>query len=124
MHTLEIIDTRVCVAYREPMQDKPILLVNYWPTTESKADIEQFWPKWIGHEVTTNHIDGGLFTIKMGEQPFSGWHTIQLVDGPKTKSIKTIEQEIPCPKVRKGIETRYRYGKWEKYLKTRGWVPA
>lgn len=30
---------------------------------------------------------------------------------------------IPCPKVRSGIETRYRHGAWEKLLKT-GWVLA
>lgn len=31
---------------------------------------------------------------------------------------------IPCPKVRAGIETRYRDGRWEKYPKSSGWVPA
>jgi hypothetical protein len=30
----------------------------------------------------------------------------------------------PCPKVKKGVEVRYRSGLWEKYLRTRGWVAA
>ena len=29
---------------------------------------------------------------------------------------------LPCPKVRAGVETRYRDGRWQKYLKARGWV--
>lgn len=42
-------------------------------------------------------------------------------------AAETAEQtvdDLPCPKVRKGIETRYRYGKWEKYSKREGWVTA
>lgn len=36
------------------------------------------------------------------------------------------EEPIPCPKVRKGTETRWSgvNGQWEKYLASRGWVPA
>jgi hypothetical protein len=37
----------------------------------------------------------------------------------------TIEScNFPCPKVRANIETRYRDGVWQKYLKTKGWVAA
>ena len=32
-------------------------------------------------------------------------------------------EPVPMPKVRKGIETRYRNGRWEKLLK-KGWVAA
>ena len=34
------------------------------------------------------------------------------------------EQEVPRPKVRKGIDLRYYLGKWEKYSKREGWVRA
>ena len=34
------------------------------------------------------------------------------------------EQPIPQPKVRKGIEARYRNGRWEKYTKAHGWTAA
>jgi hypothetical protein len=34
------------------------------------------------------------------------------------------ERPLPCPKVRAGVETRYHDGRWEKYLKARGWVAA
>lgn len=42
-------------------------------------------------------------------------------------AAKTAAQTVTplsCPKVRKGIETRYRSGVWEKYLKQSGWVRA
>lgn len=35
----------------------------------------------------------------------------------------TEEIPLPCPKVRTGIETRYRDGRWQKLLRD-GWVPA
>jgi hypothetical protein len=35
---------------------------------------------------------------------------------------ESVVAPYPCPKVRRGIETRYRYGQWEKRLKT-GWTP-
>lgn len=34
------------------------------------------------------------------------------------------EADFPCPKVRGGLETRYRYGIWEKCTKAHGWVRA
>ena len=42
------------------------------------------------------------------------------------KAMRVDAEPFPCPKVRKGIETRYYYGQWEKYLKSskRGWVLA
>ena len=41
-------------------------------------------------------------------------------------SLEPIVEPIPCPKVRKGTETRWHKwnGRWEKYLKTQGWVQA
>lgn len=31
---------------------------------------------------------------------------------------------VPCPRVRAGVETRYRHGRWEKLTKRAGWVAA
>jgi hypothetical protein len=42
-------------------------------------------------------------------------------DSEATEQITT---PIECPKVRKGIETRYHLGRWEKYSKREGWVRA
>lgn len=44
-----------------------------------------------------------------------------------TADVLAFEQvhiSIGCPKVRKGIETRFHAGVWQKYLKAEGWVKA
>lgn len=33
-------------------------------------------------------------------------------------------EPVACPKVRKGVETRYHFGRWEKFLKADGWIAA
>lgn len=44
-----------------------------------------------------------------------------LPQGGKTRPEFTEETPFECPKVRRGIETRYRDGRWQKLLKS-GWV--
>ena len=34
------------------------------------------------------------------------------------------ETPYPAPAIRKGVESRYQNGRWEKYLQTKGWRPA
>lgn len=46
-----------------------------------------------------------------------------LPQGGATLNIVCEVTDVPIPKVRKGIETRWRYGKWEKLLRT-GWTAA
>ena len=41
-----------------------------------------------------------------------------------TKAVKVETFDIPCPKVRAGLPTRFRDGRWQKCLKSQGWVPA
>ena len=50
---------------------------------------------------------------------------IDLINGPKTESTKTFICVIPCPTVKKGINTRWNGSKglWEKELK-KGWCTA
>jgi len=43
---------------------------------------------------------------------------------PRGQAVKVLETPIACPKVRKGIETRWYRGTWQKYLKAQGWVIA
>lgn len=40
-----------------------------------------------------------------------------------TEAVKVEETPVPCPKVRKGIATRWYRGRWEKLLKS-GWTIA
>ena len=49
-----------------------------------------------------------------------GW-TVQF--GSNCQAESATERDVPCPKVRKGIETRWHNGEWQKMLKG-GWVRA
>ena len=61
----------------------------------------------------------------VGRAPWGPWPiNVRLVNGGRTQAIKREIEPIPCPRVRAGIETRYRSGRWEKYLKREGWVRA
>lgn len=42
--------------------------------------------------------------------------------GVKAELVETVS--APGPKVRSNIETRWYRGRWEKYSKVKGWVPA
>lgn len=46
-----------------------------------------------------------------------------LQNGGQTLPIATVSAPIPCPKVRRGVQVRYRDGVWQKCLK-KGWVYA
>jgi len=74
-----------------------------------------------GNEVFPRHRGySGVYALRIA--PYQ--HVdLYLVDGGKTQSIETITEDIPCPKVRNGIETRFENGRWEKLLKT-GWKLA
>ena len=49
----------------------------------------------------------------------------ELLGGGSAKSISLVEEPLPCPKVRKDIETRWNSSReqWEKLLR-KGWVAA
>ena len=66
---------------------------------------------WI--QTAQSFLYPNLFTLLVGP-PATG----------KTQAIKQEQVPVPPPKVRAGIETRYRRGQWEKYLKSKGWVAA
>ena len=50
--------------------------------------------------------------------------SIYLSDMGKTIPIETLIKEVSCPKVRKGIEVKWKNGCWQKYLRSAGWVSA
>ena len=69
-------------------------------------------------------LGGGCYEVKYLGIAYGGGTTLRLPDGGQTKPFKVIESDYPCPKVRKGIETRYHDGVWQKYLRSEGWIAA
>lgn len=91
---------------------EPIRYTNYW-IINGWAN-RKYWDQEIG--------------LKVDYQSGRGWVRGDFTGrGILYRTVSTyagiMEQEpIPPPKTR--VETRYRYGRWEKYLKSKGWVPA
>ena len=97
--------------------DKPEMVMQHWPIGICDRGIE------LSSHEGAEVLKGGCsyeYTLRIAAYEYV---RIYLKDQGQTQSIHTYSVLIPCPKVRKGIETRYRNGFWEKLLKS-GWVAA
>lgn len=119
-------DDWVCIVWTSSTWGKPELVSHWWPVAGGCGRRDH--PEWadvIGLPATSSSIGSGDFSVKVGGPGLGGyWRGLRLRDGPQTQPIRTDIVPYPCPKVRKGMETRYRDGRWQKYLKTEGWVAA
>lgn len=120
--TLEDLAGDLVVADRYLCSDKPEVIVNYWPTGLSTRDFVRNYAYELPIELHNNGIGQGSYSIirGIGLTPI----TVRLVNGSKTQCVKQDIVPIACPKVRAGIATRFRNSRWEKYLKSQGWVSA
>jgi hypothetical protein len=111
----------LCVRNADTYSDRPELTVLYWPIEHGRLrDYREAFPE-LGTE-TQLYGDRGSYTFYRGMGHYSPILTLQ--DGGATKPVKTETIPVPAPKVRKGIETRWYRGAWQKYLKAEGWVLA
>lgn len=95
------------VRYESFQYSEPVKVITRWKIIKVQGKIEEGLVAQYG-EMNIWHTYNGY-----------GNHTQFL-----TNKEGTIEQiPIPCPKVRKGIRTRWMNERWEKELK-QGWVPA
>jgi hypothetical protein len=118
---LEYRDGWLCLRVAEPMFNEPQLVTLWFPIErENPGDRAVL-------DLTGCHgsMHGGRVSFRMGTSSTAAWAQERpLPDGGKTVAIASMVTPIPCPKVRAGIQTRYRNGRWEKYLKSAGWVAA
>ena len=105
----------LCIKWETADYYKPIMIVDYFPIMRCSRDD---WHHLEGREASR---DGrGIYAVS-SPHSYDPWR-FRLWEGGETTPIKREEEPIPAPKTR--VETRYRYGKWDKYLKSRGWVEA
>ena len=106
---------QICVVETGNMHDKPEAVESWWPTGRPSVDFTD------DERAAAMIIKGGYgYTFRV---PGIGYW----IDCPMHGDTRPVNVEIlpiPRPKVRRGIETRYRDGQWQKRLKSRGWVPA
>jgi len=106
-----------CIRSPYNMHNEPKVSICHWPIgrTSQRVDLTYY----EGCEVSKKGYTG-IYALRIA--PYQ--HVdLYLIDMGKTQSIETTIEDIPCPKVRKGIETRWENGRWEKLLKS-GWKPA
>lgn len=119
--TIEYRDGWMCVKTVDTNFNEPVQVTQYWPICRASAYDIQLCDL-TGCEAEFDH-NGNVY-YKMGHSTSAIWSRNQcLYDGSKTVCIATDSAPLPCPKVRKGVETRYRNGRWEKCLRT-GWTAA
>lgn len=103
---------------REEYDDwlEPFRITYLWPLQQTpRSYVEHL----IGQEVRSNSASYA-YSFTWGGRD----HIFRLPDGGQTKALSMTKAPVPCPKVRAGIETRWRGGYWQKYLKAKGWVAA
>lgn len=123
--TLVDLDGELCIAWTDDYEVKgvPSRVTNYWPTGARTAPFCNVYGYTLPAAVRS--LTSGRYELIPQVQPFYGNRLIvQLIDGGTTKAIKHTIEPIPCPKVRAGIETRWRDGYWQKHLRSKGWVAA
>ena len=102
---------------------EPKTYYHYWSTGINTYDfIRNYGPiENISIESTVSY--SGRYCFK--RHPLSDYTYLDLINGAKTQSTKVDIIDIPCPKTRAGIKTRWNdfKGGWEKELKT-GWCLA
>lgn len=109
---------RWCIRSPYNMYNEPKMSICHWPIGKTSQRIDLSY--YEGNEVTPRHGYSGIYALKIA--PYQ--HVdLYLIDMGKTQSIETTIEDIPCPKIRKGIETRFENGRWEKLLKS-GWKPV
>jgi hypothetical protein len=69
----------------------------------------------IGREAS---IADGVVSCYLGQ---GNYVRCYLPERGSTKATMVRSESVPCPKVRKGIETRWRDGRWQKLLRA-GWT--
>lgn len=104
--------------------DAPKVTSNFYPVSDGyggQVRASDFNREHIGKPV--KYVSGhGFYRLERGAM--LGDIIIRLPQGGQTQATFQETEDVTCPKVRRGIETRWRDGRWQKYLKTSGWVSA
>lgn len=95
--------------------------------------LRQLW--WLLDVQPGQLLTGGLASLDYGKvtaqtnTPFRERVTVGILDGKterpaggQAEAAFVEEHPVPPPTVRKGVEVRWHEGKWQKYLKAKGWV--
>lgn len=107
----------LCIKSEDADYFEPRLIVHYYPIVELYGSNREVLADREGLNVYGKSNGNGFYRDEQGRE-------YQLLDGGGTLPIHTDMIPVPFPKVRRGIETRWKSGHWEKYTKAHGWELA
>jgi hypothetical protein len=113
------------VASDYAFNDKPEKITRFYPCGNGyggKIRVDSYNRELVGAKLEHSG-GGGCYLLRRPEDPYRSLR-IDLQNGGATVPDFTETSEVPAPKVRKGIEIKWRDGRWMKYLKTQGWLIA
>lgn len=112
---------RIYVVDSESAWDRPEWIVRYWPTRFGRQDLASFSTERPDDKAEDIKVcqSGHGYDLKFPNCGFASFAQVNGTDRP----LRFETVPYPCPKVKAGIETRYRDGRWQKLLKT-GWKDA
>lgn len=112
--TIQRHNGQLVIEYQYPATDKPVLIGVRWAVVDATRT-GPFAPM----------LEAGL---SVSYRQADRWQAYAqgdyLLVSSAHEGTPMADQPIVCPKVRKGIETRYYCGRWEKYSKREGWIAA
>lgn len=114
------VNGRLCVRTVDYLWTKPAKVLADYATGLSFLDWAwgSFEPEAL--PIPLRRVSSGVYADARRDIPVRREFRID----PHVPPIGAEEVAVPCPKVRFGLETRWHEGRWQKYLKTQGWVPA
>ena len=120
------INGTLCVQLSSMDSFDPVINRSHYPTELNTKDfMRNFSIESLDQLEITYQESYGIYQFCIKDSLCGPKWKVQLINGEKTRLIKFEKIPIPCPKVRKGINTRYNGNKgyWEKELKP-GWCSA
>lgn len=110
---------RIFVRDADPAYYEPKYFVRYWPTRFGRMELDRGYcglPPVKPEEIQVRKCGYG-YELKFPQ--FGFWADVPVRGDQLPHHFE--EEPIPCPKVRAGIQTRWRDGMWRKLLKS-GWT--
>lgn len=123
MNKLEQWNGLVYVTSTWPNSNRPEITKSWYPVSNGRG--ARLKARDIDHEHFGKPVErdiNGLHSIRLEAFGHRSWLNVPLLNGGATVPDHYEVTPVPCPKVRKNIKTRWQSGRWEKYLKTQGWL--
>ena len=120
--TMVRLDGKLVIRYETTNWSEATRSIFFWPLSDDRSTGAAF--RLEGHAVVSLDDHGG-WGVAPEDPDFWQLKNARAVmlNGGKTEAVKVERVEVPCPKVRAGIKTRWHEGRWEKLMK-KGWVLA